>query len=67
MQGNRKHGSGVCLSNPMIVNKLNEANTEEAEAKRKFILGLKEGKPAGVGEEWEYRSPRIRSKRRRTW
>lgn len=55
------------MSNPMIVNKLNEANTEEAEAKRKFIRGLKEGKPAGVGEEWEYRSPQIRSKRRRTW
>ena len=44
MQGNRKHGSGVCLSNPLMVKKLSEANTVEAETKRKFVRGLQKGK-----------------------
>ena len=44
MQGNRKHGSGVCLSNPMIVKKLDEANTVDAETKRQFVKGLQHGK-----------------------
>lgn len=42
-QGNRKHGSGVCLSNPFMVKKLEEANTEEAETKRQFKRALKNG------------------------
>jgi len=53
MIGNRKHGSGICLSNPMMVKKLNEVNTEEAETKRKFIHGLKKGQPT-KGSDWEY-------------
>lgn len=44
MQGNRRHGRGVCLSNPLMVAKLVEANTKEAETKRQFIRGLKKGK-----------------------
>jgi len=44
MQGNRRHGSGVCLSNPLMVAKLDEANTAEAETKRQFKRALKTGK-----------------------
>ena len=44
MMGNRKHGSGVCLSNPIMVAKLAEANTPEEEAKRVFVRNLKRGK-----------------------
>ena len=44
MQGNRRHGSGVCLSNPLMVKKLVEANTVEAETKRQFKRALKNGK-----------------------
>jgi len=36
--------SGVCLSNPFMVKKLQEANTEEAETKRQFKRALKKGK-----------------------
>ncbi len=55
MQGNRKHGSGICLSNPIMVKILNEANTVEAETKRKFVDGLKHGKPDEMPEaDWEY-------------
>lgn len=44
MQGNRKHGTGICLSNPLMVAKLVEANTKEAETKRIFVRGLQTGK-----------------------
>lgn len=51
MQGNRKHGSGVCIANPFMVAKLNEANTVEAETKRKFVRSLQKG-------QGEHKSPR---------
>lgn len=55
MQGNRKHGSGVCIANPIMVQKLNEANTVDAETKRQFVKGLKQGKSNKTsGVEWEY-------------
>jgi len=55
MMGSRKHGSGVCLANPMIVEKLNKANTPEAEKKRQFVHGLKKGKPEEPPKaDWEY-------------
>ena len=44
MYGGRDHGSGVCLSNPMMVKMLNDANTVEAETKRQFKRALKNGK-----------------------
>ena len=55
MQGNRKHGSGVCLSNPFMVAKLNEDNTVEEEKKRQFKRALKSGKPSNPPKaDWEY-------------
>jgi hypothetical protein len=36
--------SGVCISNPLMVAKLSEANTVEAETKRKFVRSLHKGK-----------------------
>lgn len=46
---------GVCLSNSLLVKKLNEANTVEAETKRQFVSGLKKGKPDEMPEaDWEY-------------
>ena len=44
MYGNKKHGSGICLTNPLMVARLNEANTEEAETKRQFVRSLQRGK-----------------------
>jgi len=43
MMGSRKHGSGICLSNPKLVKMLEEANTPEAERKRTFVKKLKRG------------------------
>lgn len=55
MQGSRRHGRGVCLSNPLMVKKLIEANTVEAETKRQFIRSLKKGKPTEMPDtNWEY-------------
>ena len=51
MGGRSKHGSGVCLSNPLIVEKLNELNTVEAERKRVFKRKLEHGESA---KTWEY-------------
>lgn len=45
--------TGVCIANPLMVAKLNEANTEDAETKRKFVRGLKKGKTTD-SKEWEY-------------
>lgn len=55
MYGGRNHGSGVCLANPIMVKKLNEANTVEAETKRKFISILQNGRPTEPPmADWEY-------------
>lgn len=57
LQGRRDHGlgGGICLANPIMVAKLNEANTIEAETKRQFVRGLKKGKPANPPmADWEY-------------
>lgn len=57
MQGRRDHGigGGICLLNPLIVKKLKEANTVEAETKRQFIRSLKKGKPEQMPDaDWEY-------------
>ena len=43
MYDSHRHGSGICLSNPKLVEMLNEANTEEAEKKRQFIRKLENG------------------------
>lgn len=37
--------SGVCIANPTLVEKLNKANTPEAEGKRVFKRKLKHGEP----------------------
>jgi len=52
-QGNRKHGSGVCLANPLMVQRLQEANTIQAEKKRKYKRALKHGKQTPEAD-WEY-------------
>jgi len=44
--------SGVCLANPTRVAILAEANTPEAERKRKFVGNLKRGKQREP-KEWE--------------
>lgn len=46
--------SGVCIDNSIMVKKLNEANTVEAEQKRKFKRALKHGKQPDGGADWEY-------------
>lgn len=38
------HGPGQCFPNPVLVDKLRELNSAEAEAKRKFMFELKHGK-----------------------
>ena len=38
------HGRDLCIPNPVLVERLNELNTVEAEKKREFLNELKRGK-----------------------
>lgn len=44
MYGGGRHGVDLCRSDPILVSRLNELNTYEAEQKRKFLYSLKHGK-----------------------